>query len=593
MKRGGSSRSQPGLWSAVLTLAVLLALPSSLVYANAAGESGIELTSPVRQQLRLLTEAWRSWTRAFYQVDREAASNALDQMLTISSRLGLSGLPDLSNAAAAFAVSAAREDDFDRASWALEMARRLDESRPETDFAAATVARLSGDTFGALRSTVAGYARLAGLPIARTIWLQDIALWLVYTLILSGGLFVALQMATKGGALLYDLSRFMSPPLDLRVADILTVIALVWPLALPSGLVWLAIYWSVLLWGYGSRSEKTVFIILWLSLGLAPLALSVQQRAVQLTLAPPIRAIDHVTAGRLYGSLFSDIGVLRTLLPEHPVADELVADLHRRFGQWEHARSIYTAMLDESNVTGQEAAAALNNLGVYHHRKGDWGTAVNYFREATRQDPVMTEAHFNLAQAFSQLYKFSDSNLSMARAKELDRARVTAWERREISIEESAVGVDGALRRVPQLRRDLQASWYGAEESATAVVLWRRHFSLSVVAGVILLAFTLHLVRSQLGYRSTLLEPRVLLSPAADRWARAMVPGLKSARAERGGKALLALLVPVALVVVALPVGWGYRAPLAFDPGSGLQMMLAVGGLVIFFLVRLRIEARS
>ena len=130
---------------------------------------------------------------------------------------------------------------------------------PEIGFAAATIKRLDGDYFGALTSSLNGIAALLRLPLERSIWLHNLGLWLLYVLFLTGGLFVALQMATKGGALFYDLARFMSPPMALPIADMLTVLALVWPLVLPSGLIWLAIYWSILLWGYGSVSEKVVF----------------------------------------------------------------------------------------------------------------------------------------------------------------------------------------------------------------------------------------------------------------------------------------------------------------------------------------------
>ena len=577
----------------LLVSAVILMPWLDAAAQESGGESGFELTSPVRQQLRLLTESWRSWTRAYYQSDEEAAGAALEQLRSITERLGMSSLPDLSNAASAFAVAAAREGDFDRARWSLEAARSLDPIRPETHFAATTVKRLAGDYTGTVSSGLQGYVSLFRLPIERGIWIQNAGLWLLYTLIVSGGLFVALQMGTKGGALLYDLARFLSPPMALSAADVLTVAALLWPLLLPSGVLWLAIYWSVLLWGYGSLSEKLVFIVLWLSLGITPLLLSYQQREVQLTLSPPARAVDHLAAGRLYGSLFSDLGVLRTLLPEHPVTRELMADLHRRFGQWEHARSMYTAMLERTGASGPDAAAARNNLGVYHYRKKDYGTAVNYFRAATSEDPSLAEAFFNLAQAYSQLYKFSDSNMAMAQAKELDRARVNSWERAEVAVEESAVGVDGGIQRAGQLSQELRSIWFGRQESSSAADLWRRQFSLSVVAGILLLAVTLHLVRSQLGYRSALLESRSLLPAHVDPWVRALVPGLESARAERGVAAFLAILVPVALLMVTMVRALGYRAPLAFDPGSGAASIIAFGGLALLFLVRFRREQAS
>ncbi len=591
MKKGCPARGGDRRRSAIfglLAAAAILLLTSGAVAQESGGESGLELTVPVRQQLRLLTEAWRNWTRAYYQSEEEAATRALEQLRSITERLGMESLPDLSNAASAFAVEAAREGDFVRAQWSLDAARQLDPSRSETHFAAAKVQRLSGNYPGVLSSSLEGYLSLFRLPIERGIWLHNVGLWLLYTLIVSGGLFVALQMGVKGGALLYDLSRFMSPPLAIATADILTVLALLWPLLLPSGVIWLAVYWSILLWGYGSLSEKLVFVLLWLSLGITPLLLSHQQREVQVALAPPVRAADHLASGRLYGSLFSDLGVLRTLIPDHPVTRELTADLHRRFGQWEHARSIYTAMLESTGAAGLDAAAARNNLGAYHHRKKDYGTAVNYFLAATRDDPKLTEAYFNLAQAYSQLYKFSDSNQAMAKAKELDRAQVNAWERAEVAVEDAAVGVDGGIQRVGLLRQELRATWHGGNESTSSADLWRRHFSLSVVVGILLLAVTLHLVRGQLGYRSTLLESEILLPPHLDRFALAFVPGLRSARAERGSTALLALSIPVALVMMMMVRVLGYRAPLAFDPGAGVSTGIGLGALALLFLVRWR-----
>ena len=572
----------------VVMTAMVLVLPIAATAEDINTLPGLELTSPVRQQLRLLTEHWRAWTRAYYQSDEDSAANALDQLLAAGARLGLGRLPDLSGAAGAFAVLSAQDGDFDRARWALDAASQLDPGRPETRFADATIKRLDGDYPGAVTSAIQGAFVLLRSPLGRSIWLHNIGLWGLYTLILSGGLFVALQMATKGGALFYDLARFMSPPLALPTADLLTVLLLLWPIVLPSGLLWLALFWSILLWGYGSTSERIVFLVLWLSLGAGSLALAYQQRSIQLTLSPPMRAVDHLSAGRLYGSLFADLGVARTLLSDHPVTREMTADLHRQFGQWEHARSLYTTLIETHELRGSDSAGALNNLGVYHHRRKDYGTAVNYFRQATQYDPNLTEGFFNLAQAYSQLFKFSDSNLAMARARELDRDRVRVWERAEVSVDESAVGVDGSLRRSAELRPALGAIWHADESDVSAVDLWRRHFSLSVMAGVMLLAITLHLVRSQLGYRSDLLESRPLLSTGADRWLRAVIPGLKSARAQRGGRAFLALLIPAALLTSLHLPRFSYRTPVAFDPGLWLSTIAGLIGLTLYFLVRMR-----
>ncbi len=581
------------LWRDGLAIGVLstliLMLPGNAGAQDTSNTPGLELTSPVRLDLRLLTEHWRGWTRAYYQSDEDAAASALEQLLSVATRLGMPRLPDLSSAACAFATLSAREGDMDRARWALDAARKLDPGRPETSFAAATVHRLDGDYLGAIVASLRGRVELFRLPLERDIWLHNLGLWLLYAFFLSGGLFVALQMATKGRALVYDLARFMSPPMALPTADMLAVVALVWPLVLPSGLLWLSIFWSILLWGYGSVSEKVVFIVLWLSLGVGSLALFYQQRAVQLSLAPPVRVLDNLLTDRLYGAMFSDLGVLRTMMSDHPAARELTADLHRRFGQWEHARSLYTTMVESGELHGSDSAAARNNLGVYHHRKKEFGPAVNYFKQASQYDPNMAEAFFNLAQAYAGLFKFSDSNMAMAQAKDIDRVRVTAWERVEGEVEENAVAVDGGLRRAGELKQTLAASWRGGKGSVTVVDLWRRHFSLSVLAGVILLAVTLHLVRNQLGYQSDLLEEHTSLPPTIDRLARTLIPGLASAREAHGGRAFFAVLVPSALLIAPLVGKFGYRAPLTYDSGQWLPTIFGIGGLVLLFLVRLKL----
>ena len=60
----------------------------------------------------------------------------------------------------------------------------------------------------------------------------------------------------------------------------MTAVVLLWPLALPSGLLWLPLFWSLLLWTYLSASERVVLVALWLLVGAAPLVVTEQRRQV-------------------------------------------------------------------------------------------------------------------------------------------------------------------------------------------------------------------------------------------------------------------------------------------------------------------------
>ncbi|MEM8930441.1 MAG: hypothetical protein AAGE94_04670, partial [Acidobacteriota bacterium] len=222
LRRPRWSRSARARWLLVVFVLVATAPPAAATTAGDLG--GLELTPPVRRSLYRLQQAWLDWTKAFAAGDRAAADTSVEEMLGVTRHLGMSYLPDLSNAAAAFAIRAARDGDFERAEWALETARALDAKRPETAFARAAVQRLDGDYLGAVASTIGGYVMVLQTPFGRKLLLNNAALWAVYTLILAGAIFVILAMALRGRRLFYDLARLYSPPLQRLGADALTVL---------------------------------------------------------------------------------------------------------------------------------------------------------------------------------------------------------------------------------------------------------------------------------------------------------------------------------------------------------------------------------
>jgi tetratricopeptide (TPR) repeat protein len=549
-------------------------------------ETGIELTAPVRQQLRQLHGSWQSWTRAYYQGDREAADAAAEQLRSISGHLGLKRLPDLALSTAAFAVLSARDGDFERAEWILETSRKLDDERPEVDFATAMVQRLQGDWVGASVSAVKGTVQLLWLPLERSIWLHNVALRFFLVLVVSGGLFVALQLGLRYPALHGDLLALVPRSVPRPVAEVVVIAALVWPLALPSGVLWLALCWSVLVWGYGSLSEKAVFILLWLLLGVAPLGLSYQQRSMQLALIPPSRALDNLAAGRLYGALFTDLGVLRALNSDSPAVLEMAADLHRRFGQWEYARPLYNILVHELGQAGGQTAAPLNNIGLFHLRNKDNGTAVGYFQRATEADPGSAESFYNLSQAYSQMFEFGRSNAALERANGLDREAVERWNDPESGRGAEGVAVDGGLRRVDEIRAELRTAATSGEGKVGLLDLWRRHLSLTIAAVLIALAVTFRVARRQLGTPSELAGDPALPGAADNRWARALVPGLASLAEGHGVRAFVGIALPVALLILVAAGGFGYRPPLGFDVGP-LPSQLGLAALILLFAARM------
>ena len=211
---------------------------------------------------------------------------------------------------------------------------------------------------------------------------------------------------------------------------------------------------------------------------------------------------------------------------------------------------------------------------------------------ATEADPTSVAAFYNLSQAYSLKYDFDKSDATLARAQQLDNAQVEAWNAVPRAPEESGVAVDGGLDQIDAILARLRRLWR-SDESLTPIELWRRHFSLSVVLATLLLAVTLHMARLQLGYRSSLLEEEDDEGWAESPWARAIVPGLASAVEGRGGRAFVAVLVPMGLVMLPLLRGVGYREPLGYDPGHWLPMVTSAVFLTLWLLSRIGWELSS
>lgn len=576
---------------AVRSAAALFLLPALLVGAGTAAAqvssphtTGISLTPQTQQALKQVEKLWLQWLDAYYRSDQAAGSTLLDRIADASVGLGLSRLPDLADAALAEAVETAADGDFERAGWGLAAADRLDPGRPANAFADARVARLGGRYGHALLQSTVGYWRLVTSPAERRPWLINAGLWCLFVLLVSGSAFVALEMASKGGGLYRDLCRFLGR-LPAPIAYVAALGLLVWPLMLPHGPLWLVLYWSVLLWGYGSASERTVFIALWVVLGACPFAVAAGRQRLQLEESPPFKALAAVDQGSLYGALFVDLGVMQSLLPESAAVEHFLADFHRNLGQWEVAQSLYQEVLAKD--PGQ--VSALLDIGAYYFHTGDFGTAVDYFGRAIKANPESAEAYFDLSQAYSEQYFFDESAQALDHARTIDDARVAEWMQRTGS--ERILTPQGGFARSGEIRRELAALARPAEGQGPPIELLRRGLSLLVALGLVLTAVTLHLARRPFGYS----DPPINLRPSrslAERLGRAVAPGWSAAEVGDGGRALLTLVAPVALLMFPLGGALLFRLPIGYLPGGGFTWAVAAAGLAVYFGLRIFLEMR-
>jgi tetratricopeptide (TPR) repeat protein len=563
-----------------LVAGALLAVPAG-GQPGGAQTGTIDLSRGVTQSLLHLQEVWLHWISAFYQNDRPAAAAQVEELRSAGGRLGLARLPELSIGATVRAVEAARQGDVGRAEWALHDAELLDPGRPETAFGRAIAAWEGGRYPAAVWQEAIGYARLAQAA-PQGLVVHGLVLALLAMALLAGGCFVLVQLAVKGSQLYWAVASRVGSRLPAAVAHVVTVALMIWPVLVPGGILWTLLYWSVLLWSFSSVSERVVTVLLWTLVAATPFVAAHQQQRVAVALSPPARAMQALAEGRLYGALFTDLGVLPAMLPDSPPVRQLLGDLHRMIGQWEEARILYTQVVERepNNVS------ALIDLGAYHFRRGDHGTAVQLFQRAAAADPGSAAAYYNLSLAYSDAYQFDEQREALARARAIDEARVNRWIQDPRG--ERVITFNGGLTR----RGEIAGLLAGALSGAPAkVVAMRRWLPPGLAAVALLLALALGRV---LPKSDAPPPPRFAHRPgAAARAVRLVLPGLRSAEEGNGGRAYLALLVIALVVVLVSGARLVYPLPLGLQPGDLAPVTLAAATLVAFYAGRLWVELRS
>jgi tetratricopeptide (TPR) repeat protein len=525
-----------------------------------------------------LQEDWLDWLTAFYRGDQERADAALSSLLANCRELGMEALPNLSLGAAASAVRSAREGDFEKAHWGVEAAEMLDPGRPEVAFAAARIASLEGSPTNALKNWISGLQRSFDRPLEKSLWTNNILVWILCVLLLTAGAFVSLEMATRGVFLFGDLLKIFSRYMPRLPAIGFVFLFLLWPLALPSGLLWLLIYWSILLWNYAGLSERVLLVVVWVFLVASPLLVEQQRRELELRTTPSLVSVDSLISGRLDGDLITDIDELRATLPESVPLVHLVGDLQIRLGQWETAQKLYYGVIEHE----PRNRAALNDTGVSFYERGEFDRAIDYFQRASEVEPAHPATHFNLSQVYSDTYRFSAAGHELEKAQALDNSSVGKWI--QGSALERVVSLDGGIARTAEIEDELLAVW-GAE---TLTDNWLQHWRLPLVLPLLAVFVIISIVFRFVAHPRW---RRSVRSAEVDRgmWAFALrlIPGFTEAEMGYWVKAYVGLFVPIALGTLPLIGHLGYRISWSFGAGGlGVWLVCSVG-LAIYFTYRL------
>lgn len=544
-------------------------------------EHQFQLNPSTRILLSRLQGQWLEWLAAVGREEEDRASEAIERLLAYAAQLEMRRLPELSVAASVMAVQEIRAGHAERAGWALATAERLDPGRPETSFAAFTVDRVSGRRFVAALHLAQGWERTVRQPQTREVVLRSAVLWASVAFVLAALLFVAIEIVLRGGQVYRDATHWLGRRLPSPWPGIGAALFLLWPLLIGDGWLWLALFGSLLIWLYASWTERILLALAWVGLIAAPPLLAEQHRRAQLAAQPQVHAIESAARGRLEGGLLNDLATLRDRLPESSAVLHAVADLHRRFGQCDLAEHYYARVLEKD----VEDPSALADLGVCAFDLGRFEGAIDLFHRAAEAGPPRAAVHFNLSQAMAELYRFTEAEVELRRARAVDAQRVNQWIRGRDP--RAVVAVDGGLARSGEIRSELLEQWGGEVGFGPWLGELRRSSAAPTALVCLLLAVGFRALVRVRGPGSDPVTASWLRGPI-DLWRATLLPGVPEGEEAAWVEAFLMLLVFSGLLVLlrlealGLPIPWGY------SQGPRLGTWVAWGGLLAFFVARWR-----
>ncbi len=552
--------------SVALTSWVVLALFASVVGAQTDDISRVKLSGSVEESLAQLQDRWLLLNSAVLRGDESLAESAVEELLANIDSLGFERAPDLSLAMVVRGVEAGRQGDAETASLAFRLAERIDGAGPAVHFGRSRVAWESGQGLSALSSHFKGLRTAFRLPAFRRLALANSMIWLLLSLLITAAVFLAIQFATKGASLFRDLGALVRR-LPKAATTVVAVLLLASPLLLAHGWLWGGLIWGVLLFSYGSPSERWLIATSIVLLGGVPTAFNVLAQSQPVGRGSELRFLDGLETSSLYGRFLDDLADFEQSYQDRTAVEQLLGDIHQSMGQDTVARPYYRRVVDSEPQNG----TALNNLGAFHARRRERVAAIDFLHPAALRPESAAAAGYNLSRLYDQLLEFGNSQRYLRLAREASSEDVERWE----EAGEDVVSLQGGYQRLAQIR---------AAALASDPLSRRGVFELSQPLILALAALLLAVVVRWLGLGSGLWRaPEQRLDTRLGRWVRNWMPGLRSAEAGDGTRGFLAVLVPVAVVMWPAARLFGFSLPWGLEPGRGLLTIVTVLFLSAYF----------
>lgn len=363
-------------------------------------------------------DLWSQATAANASGDMQQRDAKVNALHVTASSLGVKRFPLFADSAASLALQMVHEKNASGAAWAMSTAKKLDPLSPDIDFTAADIARLKGNWPGVASSLGNGMQHLFWTYRSRTLAGANLVLAICIALGAAAAVFALILFIRYSRRARHDISELLAPRFGAGMTTTLAFAALLLPLFLWLGPMWLVLYWLAIFFGYATAKERVVIVILLLLVAATPIMTDWSSYRIAGVNSPVVQAAVsniersyNIEASRRLRELIDAV-------PNEPRLRLLLGNLEAQHGNEDEASVQYRKAIEiDDNFAGAHL-----NLGNLHFLVNEMQAASLEYEKASKSDSTLAIADYNSSVASGEQYKFDQQGSQLESAKRKNRA---------------------------------------------------------------------------------------------------------------------------------------------------------------------------
>jgi tetratricopeptide (TPR) repeat protein len=401
---------------------------------------------------KLVRGQWFGWLAAQEEGDGSLARAKVDEILKHAQKIEIRRMTDLALSATLLGRRELAAGRKEIARDAFTAAMRFDPDLPEPRWARLSLAAstrawgdLVPDLFGAIRATFADAE-------SRRVVLVRLVLIFLLTACAAALAAILVLLVRHGPRLVHDLRESAETILHGRATGVAVAAFLVAPLLLSLDVLWLALFFFVLLFGYASLEQK---IATSLALVLSMLLLPVLDRVaydLSTTSSPILRAAEALHESRYDQRVLDNLEAAKSIVPDDVDIRFVLGRLYQALGQNDRAISEYT----EGSRMAPGDIRCLVNRGNIRFVDGDLGSAQEDYQEALKRNGRSIAARYNLALLYAETFRTIEAAQTLQEARALDAHAVQVFQEAPTLVKVVSIGFtpDEAREKIERMERD-------------------------------------------------------------------------------------------------------------------------------------------